>query len=63
MKLEIYMKSGNVIKLHGIKDWKIRYTNDTITYFQLIPHRFVFKRRILAMGALALGQIEAIVQI
>lgn len=61
--MKIYMKSGNVIKLRGIKDWKIKYDNAQITYFWIELEWWAtllgFDK--LVMGSIDLAQIEAIV--
>lgn len=63
MKLEIYMKSGNVIKINGVKTWKVRYEGDDIVYLELSYKRFpLSNRRRLAVGSINLSQIEGLVE-
>lgn len=63
MKLNIYMKSGNVITTHGVKAWEVKERADaivslTIKYSWFANH--VYCREQLIITSIALGQIEAI---
>lgn len=62
MKLRIYMKSGNVIVLPGIKNYKIKNVGNAITYLQMDQTFFsrCFSRVRLLIQTIDLSQIEAI---
>lgn len=63
MKLEIYMKSGNVIHLKGIESCDIRYNSNTITSLTLTTKSgFLKPSRALFVPSIDLSQIEAIVR-
>lgn len=63
MKLEIYMKSGNVIHLNGIKSCNIKYTGNTITSLSVETKTSLFApARKLFVPSVDLSQIEGIVQ-
>lgn len=59
MKLNIYMKSGNVIRLRGILEWKTS-TNDNGVDQLYIRRRKRFFGEKLVITTIALEQIEAI---
>ncbi len=61
MQLKIYMKSGNVLKLPGVKDWEAKWRSDEITYLRVIYKWWA--REKLLVGTINLSQIEAIVKI
>ena len=64
MKLEIYMKSGNVIKIGNIKTWSAKYRGDEITALSIESGFSIglINSRRLIVGSIALVQIEAIVE-
>jgi hypothetical protein len=57
MTLEIYMRSGNVLVLDGVKDWKTETAGDTVTRLEL---SWFNPSRRLVVSTIALGNIEAI---
>jgi hypothetical protein len=61
MKLEIYMKSGNVIRVRGVKDYAIKMSGSDLRSLEL---KYFWRRpsRRLVMPTLQLDQIEAIVR-
>lgn len=59
MKLNIYMKSGNIIRLRGILEWKTT-TNDDGVSSLFIRRRKRFFGEKLVVSTIALSQIEAI---
>lgn len=63
MNLTIYMKSGNAIKLTGVKDYKIENIGNNITGITLTQdlHWWLFSRRLL-VKTINLSQIEAVVR-
>ena len=60
MKVFIYMKSGNVIDIDGVEDFKIKYCGDEITSLTISVNKDARKR--LVVQSIALSQIEAISQ-
>jgi len=64
MKLTIYMKSGNVITVRGIKDWEIRFDNNGVNSLHIRRYSlpFMAPKARLIMGSVDLSQIEAIVK-
>jgi hypothetical protein len=63
MKLKIYMKSGNVIALSGIEEYKIENTGNEITSLEITQkHKIfgVFPSTRLLVKTIALDQIEAV---
>lgn len=64
MKLTIYMKSGNVITVRGVRAWEGRYSGNTITQLQIERYRipFLAPSSRLWVSTLDLSQIEAIVE-
>lgn len=64
MKLTIYMKSGNVITVRGVKAWNGQYSGNTITKLQIVRYwiPFMAPKAKLIMGSVDLSQIEAIVE-
>jgi len=61
MQLKIFMKSGNVIKLRGIKNYTVKALGNEVTTLDLEMYRWrIFKGHTIAMAALDLSQIEAI---
>lgn len=61
MKLSLYMKSGNVIQVSGIKDWKIEYRGNEVTSISIKYGWWKIGPR-LVLGSLDLSQIEAMVK-
>lgn len=63
MKLNIYMKSGNVIPIHGVKEWKINTKGNSVTTLSIeytwFAMRVYSKERLLVM-TIDLSQIEAV---
>lgn len=59
MRLSIYMKSGSVIQLRGIKEWKVTVNDTQVIELLLTYHRWHFGKR-LVMTSIILSQIEAI---
>ena len=61
--LRIFMKSGNVVTLRGIKDWKIQTTGNRITRLEITRRRYavLFYARPI-MSSIDLSQIEAITE-
>jgi hypothetical protein len=55
--LNIYMKSGNVIRLDGIKEYEIKNQGDDIVGFQIEWHK---PNQRLLVKTLDLRQIEAV---
>lgn len=65
MKLTIYMKSGNVITVRGVKNWNGQYSGNTITKLHISRYRsipFLTPSSLLWVSTLDLSQIEAIVE-
>jgi hypothetical protein len=62
MKLEIYMKSGNVIAVRGVSDCEIGYKGNTITSLTIEYRKWFRPSRRLFMASVDLTQIEAIVK-
>lgn len=60
MKLKIYMKSGNVIPLFGIKNYNFQYRGNTIVGVELHVRRW--SRARLIIGTIDMSQIEAVVR-
>lgn len=63
MKLNIYMKSGNVIPVHGVKEWKVNTIGNSVTTLSIKYTWFairVYSRERLLVGSIDLSQIEAI---
>lgn len=62
MKLTIYMKSGNVIKLDKVEDWNFKYSGDEITSLSIKQSsKFWFKpKNKLLVESINLSQIECI---
>lgn len=58
--LDIYMKSGNVIKVRDVEDWNATVRVDGITSLSLTYAEHAMSR--LKVATLALSQIEGIVQ-
>lgn len=56
--LEIFMKSGNVIRLDRVLEYKIKNTGDNIIYFSITQKN---QGRKLLTNTLSLSQIEAVV--
>jgi len=61
MKLNLYMKSGNVIVLNGIDNYKLKANNDNIIYLELVMSDKARGEKLI-MPSLDLSQIEAITQ-
>lgn len=59
MKLNIYMKSGNVIRLRGILKWETSTNDDGVSRL-FIERRKRFFGEKLVMSSIDLGQVEAI---
>lgn len=61
MKLKLYMKSGNVITVNRVKDWKIKWEGNCVTFLSIERHKpfFTADERPI-MGSIDLRQIEAI---
>lgn len=59
MKLNIYMKSGNVIRLRGILKWETSTNDDGVSRL-FIERRKRFFGEKLVISTIDLGQIEAI---
>lgn len=63
MKLTIYMKSGNAIKLSGIEEYKIENKGNEIVGLTLKQKRRIFgvvPTNTLLVKTISLDQIEAI---
>lgn len=63
MKLNIYMKSGNVIPVHGVKEWKANTRGNSVITLSIAYTRFamrVYSRERLIVRSIDLSQIEAI---
>lgn len=63
MRLNLYMKSGNIIVVRGVKEWKVRAEGNLIVLLHiertwLANH--LWKPTKLVMSSLDLSQIEAI---
>ena len=62
--LHIHMKSGNVLKLKGIKDWSLKCNGDQITSLKIVRSRWAnfmgYPR--LIVQSIDLKQIEAVVE-
>lgn len=64
MELEIYMKSGNVIKIDRVDDWSVEADGDSVVNLSIVQNKSFFgKTRKLLMSTIALSQIEAIVRV
>ena len=63
MKLEIYMKSGNVITLKGIKEYSGKFQGNRITELTLKYYPLRRPNRTVNVKSIDLSQIEAIVEI
>lgn len=61
--LTIYMRSGNVIKVRGLKDWTIEAQGNTVTKVSLKRSKLAgfLGIPILVLSAVDLSQIEAVV--
>jgi hypothetical protein len=55
--LEIYMKSGNVLVLDNVKDWKSENRGDALTRLEV---SWKNPRRQLLVATIALSSVEAI---
>lgn len=63
MKLNIYMKSGNVIPVHGVKEWKANTWENSVITLSIEYTWFamrVYSRERLIVRSIDLSQIEAI---
>jgi len=63
MKLNIYMKSGNVIHIHGVKSWDANKTGDRVSFLKITYTWFalhVYCKERLLVKSINLSQIEAI---
>ena len=63
MKLDIYMKSGNVIRVDDVGKWKIESTGDEITSIEISRTTSKSGCRGFILASLCLPQIEAIVEL
>lgn len=55
------MKSGNVIRVKGVKDWKMKYKGNDITFLSIEQRTGIFApSEKIIMGGLDLSQIEAV---
>lgn len=65
MTLKIYMKSGNILKVDKVTEWKVQYQEDNITYLSVTQTtKGFFKcKNHLQVETVSLNQIEAIIQI
>jgi len=61
MKLNIYMKSGNVIRLKGIADWKLGHMGNEITQLSIERENLPTGERLI-LASMDLSQIEAITE-
>ena len=59
MKLNIYMKSGNVIRLRGILEWKTTTNDVGVSSLYIKRRKWVFGEK-LVISTIDLAQIEAI---
>ena len=60
MKIEIYMKSGNVIKLDGIEDIEVKGQGDVIKFIEIVKEEPLPKRSLM-LSSLDFSQVEAVV--
>jgi hypothetical protein len=68
MTLEIYMKSGNIIKDRNVKKWEAGYRGNEITRLSITHKHKTFldlfrPRKQLKVETIDLSQIEAIVEV
>jgi len=62
MKIEIFMKSGNILKCTGVKDWSLKYNNEQITSLTIEYKKLRLPCKKLIIQSIDLKQIEAIVK-
>ena len=63
MKLKIYMKSGNIIKLYGVEEYKIENIGNEIVGITLKQKHRIFGVILadkLLVKTIALDQVEAV---
>lgn len=62
MKLSIFMKSGNVIRIRGVRSYKFNIDGNSISSLELEQHGRIFGGPRLLLGTIDLSQIEAVVR-
>lgn len=62
MKINIFMKSGNVITLTRVKTWAIKYNCNNIVSLSISYHRWFQKERLI-IESIDLKSVEAITKV
>jgi hypothetical protein len=62
--LDIYMKSGNVIRVKNVKDWSFRSNGNEVIYLKVEQGKSIFRsRRGLIISTIDLSQIEGVAEL
>lgn len=62
MKLSIFMKSGNVIRIRGVSNYEFKMNGNSISELELEQYGKIFGGPRLLVGTIDLSQIEAVVR-
>lgn len=60
MQLKLYMKSGNIVLIDHVDDWRIEYSGDSIVSLNVTWAKSKEAGKGVVIASLALCQIEAI---
>lgn len=60
MKLSIYMKSGNVIRIRNVKDYEFKMNGNSVSSLKIETHGRIFGGPRLLVQTIDLSQIEAV---